>query len=93
MFRGYDWDTMEGWKEPGEDAIWNLDVLNGGQYDVLISYGRSARGGGTLKICVRDESIVSSPPPTSTADVFERIRIGSLKLKQDARNLRGSSGG
>ena len=88
VFRGYDWDTIEGWKKPGEHAIWNLDVLRDGQYDVSISYGRSARGGGTLKISVGDESIVSRPPPTSTADVFERIRIGSLKLKKGAKSLR-----
>lgn len=27
VFRGYDWDTIEGWREPGEQASWNLDVL------------------------------------------------------------------
>ena len=23
-FDGYDWDTVEGWKRPGEQAVWRL---------------------------------------------------------------------
>ena len=81
VFRGYDWDTIEGWKEPGEHATWALDVLRGGQYELAISYGRSARGGGTLKVSVSgDQSIECSPPPTPTADVFERLDLGMLTL-------------
>lgn len=44
VFRGYDWDTIESWKEAGERAVWNLDVLRGGEYEIELSYGRSARG-------------------------------------------------
>ncbi|MEX0818318.1 MAG: sulfatase/phosphatase domain-containing protein [Pirellulaceae bacterium] len=82
VFRGYDWDTIEGWKEAGEQATWNLDMLHGGQYELAISYGRSARGGGTLKISVGDESLSCCPPPTPTADVFERLHVGTLMLSE-----------
>ncbi len=82
VFRGYDWDTIEGWKEPGEHATWKLDVQRGGEYELAIRYGRSARGGGTLKIEVGDESIACSPPPTPTADVFERLGVGTLQLNE-----------
>jgi len=81
LFRGYDWDTIEGWNQPGEHAKWNLDVINGGRYEVSISYGRSALGGGTLEISVGDQSVECAPPATPTADVFERIHVGELTLK------------
>ncbi len=80
VFRGYDWDTIEGWKDPGEHAAWKLDVLRGGRYEMAIRYGRSARGGGTLRISVGGESVECSPPPTPTADVFERLHLGTLRL-------------
>ncbi|MFT5095160.1 MAG: arylsulfatase A-like enzyme [Porticoccaceae bacterium] len=88
VFRGYDWDTIEGWKERGEHAMWNLDVLSDGEYDVTLSYGRSVRGGGTLRISVGDESIECSPNPTPTADVFERIAIGRLALTKGPATLK-----
>ena len=88
VFRGYDWDTIEGWKEPGEHAMWNLDVKRGGRYDVQISYGRSAADGGTLKISVGDQSIECSPPPTPTPDVFERTNIGTLSLTEGSATLK-----
>ncbi len=88
VFRGYDWDTIEGWREPGEHATWNLDVLSDGEYDVTLSYGRSARGGGTLRISVGDESIECSPDRTPTADVFEQIAIGQLALTKGPATLK-----
>jgi arylsulfatase A-like enzyme len=88
VFRGYDWDTIEGWKETGEHAVWNLDVLCDSEYEVTLSYGRSARGGGTLRISVGDESIECSPDSTPTADVFERIAIGQLSLSKGPATLK-----
>ena len=49
-------------------------------YEVVISYGRSARSGGALRIGVGDESVEFNPPPTPTADVFERVGVGTLTL-------------
>lgn len=80
VFRGYDWDTIEGWKDKGEAATWNLDVLSPGTWEVELSYGRSARGGGTLRLSVGDSVVECSPPPTPTADVFERTVIGRLAI-------------
>ena len=88
VFRGYDWDTIEGWKEPGEHAVWNLDVQRTGEYEVTLSYGRSIRGGGTLRISAGDESIEFSPPPTPTADVFERVEVGRLALTRGPATLK-----
>ncbi len=88
VFRGYDWDTIEGWKEPGEQATWQLDVRRGGRYELILSYGRSASSEGTLQISVGGESIDCSPPPTPTADVFERVRVGTLKLGSGPATLK-----
>jgi arylsulfatase A len=82
VFRGYDWDTIEGWKQPGESASWKLDVQRGGQYELAVRYGRSRRGGGTLKITVGEESIEFRPAVTPTADVFERRIVGTIRLSE-----------
>ena len=82
VFRGYDWDTIEGWKEAGERATWKLDVLRGGRYELAITYGRSARGGGVLEMSVGDQSVRCTPPPTPTADVFARLSLGTLQLSK-----------
>lgn len=82
VFRGYDWDTIEGWQQPGEYAAWKLDVQRSGWFDVILSYGRSSRSGGILQVAVGDQRIQCDPPATPTADVFNRIDIGSLNLKE-----------
>ncbi len=82
VFRGYDWDTIEGWKEVGEQANWNLDVRQSGRYRVAIRYGRSAHSGGALSISVGDQSLQCDPRPTPTADVFTQIDVGTITLKE-----------
>jgi len=88
VFRGYDWDTIEGWKKPGEYATWNLDVLDGGTYEVEIRYGRSARGGGILKFSLGDQALLCQPAATPTADVFERVSLGTLQLSPGPATLK-----
>jgi hypothetical protein len=82
VFRGYDWDTIEGWKKPGKHATWKVDVQRDGRYELAISYGRSVRDGGTLKIGVGDQSVECNPPPPPTPDVFERINVGTFSLTE-----------
>lgn len=88
VFRGYDWDTIEGWREAGEYAEWRIDVLHGGEYEVELSYGRSASGGGVLQLGVGDETLRVEPPATPTADVFERIAVGTLDLTAGPATLK-----
>jgi len=88
VFRGYDWDTIEGWKTPGEHADWKLDVLRGGRYAVEISYGRLSRHRGTLRLQAGDSFLEIDPPPTPTADVFERVPVGTLDLHPGAGVLK-----
>lgn len=88
VFQGYDWDTIEGWSDPGENATWNLDVLTAGEYDVEITYGRSAHSEGTLRISVGDEFVDCSPRATPTRDVFERLPVGRLRLPMGRTSLK-----
>ncbi|MBI1314125.1 sulfatase-like hydrolase/transferase [bacterium] len=88
VFRGYDWDTIEGWKTPGEHADWKLDVLHGGRYAVEISYARLSRDRGTLRLSVGEASLECSPPPTPTADVFERVSVGTLDIQPGSAELK-----
>ncbi len=51
-----------------------------GRYQVAISYGRSGRDGGRLRLRVGDQSLECDPPSTPTPNVFERIEVGELRL-------------
>ncbi|MAR10932.1 MAG: hypothetical protein CL681_13375 [Blastopirellula sp.] len=88
VFRGYDWDTIEGWKTPGEHALWQLDVLQAGTYDVVLHYGRSGRDGGTLRLTAGQSSLDFKPQATPTADVFRRQPAGRLTLPAGKVQLR-----
>ncbi len=90
VFRGYDWDTIEGWKDTGEHATWKLDVQQAGQYEVTISYGRSPHSGGAITISVGNESIECGPPATATADVFKRLSVGKLQLSKGPAVLKAA---
>ena len=81
VFRGYDWDTIEAWSQPGESASWELDVRTPGRYEVTISYGRSpAAKGGRLRISAGASAVEFQPRATVTAEVFERAKTGVLSL-------------
>lgn len=81
VFDGYDWDTIEGWKNPGERASWRLDVRRAGTYRVLLSYGcRPLDAGGVLRIRVGDQTMEHTVQPTATADQFAVLAAGELQL-------------
>ncbi len=80
-FDGYDWDTIDGWKVPGEYAEWDLDVLKSGLYEVTIAYGCSpVKMGGTLRFTAGQSRLYFKVVPTGNGEVFERKVIGTLKL-------------
>ncbi len=82
-FRGYDWDTIDAWRKPGDSATWRLDVLTPGEYEVTARYGCSqSDGGGELKIAAGDSSLTFQPRPTVTANAFVTERLGTLRLKR-----------
>ena len=88
VFRGYDWDTLQGWKTAGEQATWNLDVLRAGHYQVFVRYARSGKSEGPMRLSVGRSSLEFDPPATPTGDVFEEISIGQLQLSAGPATLK-----
>jgi len=83
VFDGYDWDTIEGWNQAGEQATWRLNVDSTKRYRVVLRYGcRPLDAGGVLAISVsgQTELLTHTVQPTSTADQFESFEIGEIEI-------------
>jgi len=88
-FLGYDWDTIDGWNQPGDKATWRIDVVNPGRYEVTISYGAaSASAGSRLRIAADEASLEYTVQPTVTPNVFVRHRLGEVTLAGGEQTLR-----
>ena len=82
-FDGYDWDTIDGWRELGEKATWRLNVLQPGRYIIHLRYGcRPLDAGGVLRISCGQSSFDYKIRATTTADQFERFKAGELVLEK-----------
>ena len=80
-FDGYDWDTIDGWKEPGENATWRLDVRKPGRYRVSLQYGcRPLDAGGVLRVSSGESVIDHAVQATTTAEQFGVFEVGELEL-------------
>jgi len=80
-FLGYDWDTIDGWGEPGDAARWKIDVHRAGTYEVRVSYGAApASAGSRFRIAVGDRALEGTVEATVTPDVFIRRTVGTLDL-------------
>ena len=87
-FDGYDWDTIDGWKEQGEQATWKLDVRQAGSYRIQLSYGcRPLDAGGTLLLRAGSDAIKHQVQSTSTAEQFEVFDAGIIKLQAGPATL------
>ncbi|MDF1825720.1 MAG: sulfatase-like hydrolase/transferase [Verrucomicrobiales bacterium] len=82
-FDGYDWDTIDGWKDPGETATWRLDVVEAGTYTVKLSYGcRPLDAGGLLRVSSGDSMIEHTVQATTTAEQFGLFDAGTIELNK-----------
>lgn len=89
VFEAYDWDTIEGWSQPGESAAWSVDVVHPGRYELALDYGcAAASAGGRVKFTCGAASAEFTPEPTGTADVFHRRVVGVLALPAGPATLR-----
>lgn len=87
-FDGYDWDTIDAWKQLGEQAVWRIDVLQPGQYSVQLRYGcRPQAAGGVLEIAAGPSSLQHTVQATATADQFTRFPAGVLHLESGQQRL------
>ena len=80
-FDGYDWDTIDRWREPGEQATWRLNVLRPGKYLVSMRYGcRPLDAGGTIRLRAGSQQLEHKVQATTTADQFDEFEIGQIEL-------------
>jgi len=87
-FDGYDWDTIDSWKQPGERAVWQLNVKQGGRYRVRLTYGcRPLDRGGKLRIAASGQMMTHEVQPTATADQFQTFEIGTIDLEPGPAEL------
>lgn len=87
-FAGYDWDTIDGWKNPGETATWKLDVWSAGVYDVTVSYGCDPEtAGGMFRISASGNAVEAEVRATPSRNVFETRPAGALRLAKGAATL------
>ena len=88
-FGGYYWDTIEGWREPGESVSWKIDVAEAGDYEVSLAYGCDLDdAGGRFAVSVGSEELSGTVRPTPGRTFFEFHAVGSLRLEKGVAQLR-----
>ncbi|HTM47131.1 MAG TPA: arylsulfatase [Bryobacteraceae bacterium] len=82
-FAGYDWDTIDGWKNPGESVAWSLDAVKAGEYEVTLSYGcLPENAGGKFRITASGSTLEGAVQATPDRNLFLRRRVGTIHLRQ-----------
>ncbi|MEL6110992.1 MAG: sulfatase-like hydrolase/transferase, partial [Planctomycetota bacterium] len=90
VFDGYDWDTIEGWREESDGCQWRLEVLRDGDYELLLRYGcNPSAAGSTIRLSLISTDGLSEPVPsihrvraTATANQFETFSVGKVSLER-----------
>lgn len=87
-FGGYYWDTIEGWREPGESVSWKIEVEQAGEYAVTLVYGCDFEdAGGEFAVSVGNGELTGTVRPTPGRTFFESHPVGALKLAQGVTEL------
>ena len=88
-FGGYYWDTIEGWKEPGESVAWKIDVAEAGEYEIYLVYGCDLDdAGGTFAVGVGRSELRGTVQPTPGRTFFEPHLVGRMQLAEGITELR-----
>ena len=88
-FAGYDWDSIDGWRKPGDHVDWNLNVLRPGTYTVEASYACAPTdAGGVLRLAAGPHTLDHKVQATAGHALFQRFTLGTLKLNAGPQTLR-----
>lgn len=95
VFEGYDWDTIQGWKNAGESATWQLDVQASGDYLVKASYGSAPiNAGGRLRLTfsavAKPQQLEHTVQATATANQFHTVSLGKVHLSAGKQSVTAS---
>ncbi len=87
-FAGYEWDSIDSWRTPGETVHWNIDVLHPGRYEITLSYGCDpADAGGRYRLKIGSASLEGTVEPTAGRALFEKHPAGTLTLAKGPAKL------
>ena len=88
-FGAYYWDTIEGWKEPGESVAWKIDVAEAGEYEVSLVYGCDlVDAGGRFAVSAGGSELQGTVRSTPGRTFFEPHPVGTLRLPAGVTELR-----
>lgn len=87
-FAGYEWDSIDSWRTPGEAVHWNINVVRAGRYEVTLSYGCDpADAGGRFRIRAGSASVEGIVEPTAGGALFEKRKVGTIALAKGPQKL------
>lgn len=90
-FDGYDWDTIDSWKERGESATWRLEIERSGKYKIQLSYGCSPQNaGGILNLQAGQRRLAHRVQATATAEQFGQFEAGTIWLEEGEHDFTAS---
>ncbi|MBS1828373.1 MAG: arylsulfatase [Acidobacteria bacterium] len=91
-FAGYEWDSIDSWRQAGETVHWNVDVVQAGKYEVTLSYGCDpADAGGQYRIRSGRAVLEGKVEATAGRGLFEKRVAGAILLQRGPSKLEVSA--
>jgi arylsulfatase A len=83
QYRHYNRDTIENWTEPGDSVRWNIDVVQPGDYEVVLSYGCDpGQEGSVIRAQVGESHCDHTVQATAGRTIFRPLSAGHVTLKK-----------
>jgi arylsulfatase A-like enzyme len=82
LYRSYNLDIVDQWDTPGDAVRWDLEVVQGGVYEVTLNYGCRIGDGGKVKIEAGGSVLEHEPQPTAGREVFRPLTCGTIQLRR-----------
>jgi len=94
-FLGYDWDSIDKWKNERDTAVWSLDVGSKGTYEVSVSYACAPSNvGGQLVLNLgENKTLQFEPSATPSGDVFVKQKVDTVDLNVGKSKLMATVSG
>jgi hypothetical protein len=83
QYRHYNRDIIENWTEPGDSVRWNIDVVQPGDYEVVLSYGCDpGQEGSVIRAQVGESHCDHTVQATAGRTIFRPLSAGHVTLKK-----------
>lgn len=82
------------WQHEQDRGVWELDIAEAGQYELWINWAlASGNTGGSLKIEIGDNVVVTQVEQTGSWDTYRMKRLGKVDLKAGYLQIQARSNG